>query len=282
MPANTVQSVNNAIYYKVIPSKKYILNIKDKQVTKESPAICRYNPNSTDEDKNEFISTSFGGHLASIKIGDKKTGTSKSRQPYEIQDLFLEFHSIDKGNLVREMVSMPWGRSLTFAVVGKLATCKDFSNINLEFDRYMSKETGKFNSVAKVYEGIPMLEDATGRISIFISDEKWRKNSEQVVLPQKLWGKKEGKTTSFIESYDEALASMIGDKKPELDPDYEIELKAIYEPTVEAINAKLSKLQDYEAPQRSQQSNVSDEEYYVQDETLPEINLDEVRVQTPF
>ena len=88
MPANTVQSVNNAIYYKVKTSVKYPIRIKDKEVTKETPAIVRWNSATEQE---EFISTSFGGHLASIKIGDKKTGKSaKTGQEYEIQDLFLE------------------------------------------------------------------------------------------------------------------------------------------------------------------------------------------------
>lgn len=286
MPFNTVQSVNNAVYYKIKNIVKYITIKNNKEITKETPAIILYDPNTQTD---IFISTSTGGHLASLKIGDKKTGISKAGQPYEIQELFLEFHSINqKGGLLREILSTNWSKPLCYALLGKLATCKDFSNINIEFDKYINKDTGNSSNIVKVFEGVPFIEDSNGRISMFISDEKWRKSKDQIVLPKKTWLKKDGKTFTLTENYNEASKDQQGNAT--IDPDYDIELLEIYTNIVKFINDQLKPLQDYvqlEVPVvKITNDQIEDDEIYPESKIfssdLPEIDINTINVQMPF
>jgi hypothetical protein len=282
MPISTYSEPNRPTYLK-IKNKLTYKNSYNRDV--EGYAIAKYNPDTTQE---EFVTTKFNGHLANIEISEEKTGTSKTGKEYAITNIFYEFQSYDdSGNLVREILTGDYNSQIAKKIIGKLAACKMYSSIHLEFGVYNNKQTGEAINTVSVWEGVPHLEVLSQTESLFITDEQYRKNPEQKLLPKKRYLKKEGKNFVITENWEEALEG--ANKMKMVDPDWQIEVDTAYREAVVAIKGRLTSL-PVVSPNKATipatsvvNSTLADEVYTDGVEAdLPKIDMEDINLEIPF
>jgi hypothetical protein len=281
MPYDLPQSINTASYFTVAPKVEYNIIINGKEIKQESPAIIRYNK---EKQENEFISTNFRGHLASIKIAEN----TKAKFPYK--QLIMEFQSMSDEGVVKEMLQMAFDRPLTYSLIGKLANIDSYGNIKLTFGSYSKpdvKDAKKRPFVTLEHNGVKVE-------CLYIADEQYRKQDHQLISPEKVYLKEDGDSYKPTTSYDEAQKDNKG--IPTMSPKYVKEIFEIYSTLVNEINSKLFPLKA-DAPITYSNVKITDEEDYqdmpeediasfknkkVDDDDLPEIDIDSLKAEMPF
>jgi hypothetical protein len=285
MPFEPIKAITTASYFTVAPQVKFTINVNGRDLPQESPGIVWYNKITKE---NEFVSTNFSGHLARLSIVNQ-TGVTKSNVKFSIDKLEMEFQSIKDSQVQKEIVQMMFDRPLARMLIGKLANCKSFGSINLDFGTYTdltAKPTIKRDYVTVTeFKGGPKIK------SMYITDEKYKETDQQEILPQKIY-LKDGDSGAMEPTFDYTEAAKNAQGFPEVSKKWQKDINAIFTKCVEAINSNLESLkfnsnvtysnvaitedeyeQDYEPKEINNNPQVPDED-------LPEIDLN--KVQMPF
>lgn len=241
MPGNTIvsNSVNQTQYYKLNREVTYTKEWAGKKWEATSPAFTRYNKLTK---KEEFCFNSFGGRLVSLKLGEPKEFFSKkTAQPFIVQNLYLEFHSKDENKeLVTEIITLDWFSKFAKLLLGKLYRTTDFTWIDLLVGRINDKEDPtKHTDFLAVYQGKEKIK-LPNFLSPKYEGKEYHKDTQ--FIPQKRYLQK-GEKGVFETTTDYSKAVVINNNKV-VDPDWEEEIKSIYELALETVRLAIIKFNE--------------------------------------
>ena len=119
MPANYIPTSAVPVFYYGVNKMKFK---NPYGIEVEQPAFTKYNK---DNQTNELVSPSFGGHITDVELEVPEKKVSKDGKPYIQQRLKVTFSS-DVG---KEIVQFNWRNELTKNLVAKLLRVEDFTRI---------------------------------------------------------------------------------------------------------------------------------------------------------
>jgi hypothetical protein len=285
MPFEPIKAITTASYFTVAPQVKFTISVNGRDLPQESPGIVWYNKTTQ---QNEFVSTNFSGHLARLSIVNQ-TGVTKSNVKFSIDKLEMEFQSIKDSQVQKEIVQMIFDRPLARMLIGKLANCKSFGSINLDFGTYTDLNAKP--AIKRDYVTVTEFKGGSKIKSMYITDEKYRELENQEILPTKIY-LKDGKDGAMEPTFDYTEAAKNAQGFPEVSKKWQKDINAIFTQCVESINNNLESLKfnsnvtysnvaitedEYEQDFEPKEINTNPQ---VPDEDLPEIDLN--KVQMPF
>lgn len=227
MPINTVKDNNQAVYYTFNSSFLKTETKNGIEIEKKTPGLTFWTGQ-----ENVFVASSIGGCLTSITLGKVQDKKKKDGTPFTIQNVFLEFHSEENGELVREVTVFSADSNITRNIISKLLNAKDYSDINLKF--LSIAKDGKENVVVMLYQGegkqINKLEHS---IIIKKEGEKYDNNLDVLYVPVKKYISEDGTITT---DWNKAMKNK---NIAITNPKWQEEMTNVYFNAIETINERL-------------------------------------------